>query len=98
MQPSDISVITLDGHVHHVALRTPITLGVQTGAVVPMNMVDPEDPEKIITVEMREPGPVEQRPGTRFTCMCGMSFDADNATLGDEPRWIQNVDVDCPNC
>jgi hypothetical protein len=98
MQPADIVVITLDGKVHHVALRTPITISAHTGAIVPTQMVDPEDPEKTITVDGRGPGIVEQRPGTRFKCMCGLSFDAENATIGDEPRWIQNLDVDCPNC
>lgn len=98
MQPADIIVITLDGKVHHVALRTPITISAHTGEIVPMQMVDPEDPEKTITVDGRGPGAVEQRPGTRFKCMCGLSFDAQNTDLGDDPRWTQGGAVDCPEC
>jgi len=98
MQPEDVLVITLDDKVHDVTARTAITIGVQTGAIVPMQYADPADPENILTADMRQPGPVEQRPGTRFVCGCGMSFDAENVDVGDGVRWTQGAAVDCPGC
>jgi hypothetical protein len=98
MQPEDVLVITLDGLIHNVTARTAITIGVQTGAIVPTAVADPADPENITIVDMRQPGPVEQRPGTRFACGCGLTFDAENADLGNDPRWTQGGAVDCPGC
>ena len=98
MQPEDVIVLTLDGLVHNVTERTAITIGVQTGAIVPTQYVDPEDPDTILTADMRAPGPVEQRAGTRFTCGCGLTFDVENPSIGDDPRWTQGASVDCPAC
>lgn len=98
MQPEDVVVITLDGLVHNVTERTAITISEQTGAIVSAPMVDPADPENVVMSEIRQPGPVVQHAGTRFTCGCGVAFDAKNADLGSDPRWTQGAAVDCPGC
>lgn len=98
MQPEDVLVITLDNQVHQVDVREAITIGVQTGAIVPMQIADPANPEVLTVVEMREPGPIAELPGTRFTGRCGMSFDALNADVGTGDRWEQGVAVSCAEC
>jgi hypothetical protein len=98
MDPQDVLVIALDGLTHEVSTRTPITINTQVGTTGPMDTVDPEDPNNIITVVGRTGYAIESVAGTRFTANCGMSFDAANASLDGDSRFAQGGVADCPNC
>lgn len=96
MTPADVNVITLDGHTHTVAGKTPITIAVQQGAVETIDYADAEG--NITQGEGRTSFLVVPTPGTRFACSCGLSFDAINTSLDGDSRFDQGASVDCPSC
>jgi len=98
MDPQDVLVVALDGLTHEVNLRTAITINTQVGTTGPVNTVDPEDPQNIITVVGRTGYAIQSLPGTRFTASCGMSFDVANNAIDGDARFTQGGTVDCPNC
>lgn len=98
MDPQDVLVIALDGLTHEVDTRADITINTQVGTTGPVDMVDPADPENIVTVVGRTGYAIESVGGTRFIASCGMSFDAANNALEGDARFAQGGVADCPNC
>lgn len=93
-----VAVITLDGKTHQVSSRAAITIGVQTGTIGSVMYADPADPNNIITAEGRTSFQTSQVAGHRYTCNCGIGYDAADADLDGTGKWDQAQVVNCPNC
>lgn len=95
MTPADIIVITLDEKTHDVVTRTPITITTQSGAIEQVQYADSDG--NITTADGRTSSAVAAVQGTRYTCSCGLGFDAADSDLSD-PRFDQGASVNCPDC
>lgn len=98
MTSDDVNVITLDGHIHSVVEKTPITIVTQTGTIAPVSYADPADPEIITVADGRTSFQLGQAAGHRYRCGCGLGFDAADSTLDTDSRFTQGGNVDCPSC
>jgi hypothetical protein len=96
MTPADVNVITLDGHTHTVAGKTPITIAVQQGAIQTIQYADAEG--NLTEGEGRTSFLVSQVAGHRYTCGCGLSFDAIDSSLDGDARFDQGASPTCPSC
>jgi hypothetical protein len=96
MTPNDVSKITLDGHTHTVTGKTPISIAVHTGGVSTIDYADAEG--NIVQGEGRTSFLVSQQAGHRYSCSCGLTFDAMDANLDSDERFNPAPAVDCPNC
>lgn len=95
MTPTDIAVITLDGHTHSVTEKTPISIAVHQGEVGTVQYADADG--NLTNGEGRTSFLVTSEAGHRYSCGCGLSFDAADTEL-DDPRFDQGSAVDCPSC
>jgi len=98
MTSDDVSVITLDGHIHSVVEKTPIVIHTQQGTIGQVSYADPNDPETIMVADGRTSFQVSSAVGHRYRCSCGLGFDATDSSLDSDSRFIQGLIVDCPNC
>jgi hypothetical protein len=98
MDPNAVLKVTLDGKTHTVASRLDITIATQTGTVDQVAYADPADPNNIIMAEGRTSFQVTSAPGVRFTCNCGISYDAAVSAVDGTGIYDQAPAVDCPSC
>jgi hypothetical protein len=96
MTPNDINVITLDGKTHQVTNKGAITIAVQQGTVATIDYADAEG--NLTPGEGRTSFLVVPVGGHRYSCGCGLSFDAADTALDGDARFDQGASVDCPGC
>jgi hypothetical protein len=97
MTPANILVIDLDGNIHTVTTRTPITISAQLAPLVDITTIDPETLEATV-VQGRLDHTVTSVVATRYTCGCGLGIDLADAAIDGDARFTQDIAATCPGC